>query len=421
MKTAYKTLALVCHPDKGGDVDKFRKIDNAYKLLCKHFSKADCGAESARGTKRPRESGTEATSAGGARVKRVQAVQSAVDKLFHDGLIMCTAAFVSNTARCSMWLQGRDSWTPSVEQSAGAMREEIRRWLVCDFKGRADDRWRTIDEKDVTLAMNLITNTILAGEAEVFRSSSAVDMRKRARGLLAMEGGAIVFNEDGTLAIVEPTPLNALVLRDEVIPARVPRNLSAALSYKPANGAPVLRTCLETLLGAEQLTLFLDCYVHTLRGKKTINLLIFHSVERSVGKTLLVAILNLVHGSALCPIKADAHMFSKVFLSQDESTGAKRTLLLQNGRAWFLHIDDAHEKQLCWAAVKAAQSPAGKLLLAHTTGSVPAMVVPLIIASTNDAPDTLISGGDESTDRDTLVFEFSAAGAERRSATQASN
>lgn len=35
IKAAYKALALKYHPDQGGDIEKFRKINEAYEKLCK--------------------------------------------------------------------------------------------------------------------------------------------------------------------------------------------------------------------------------------------------------------------------------------------------------------------------------------------------------------------------------------------------
>jgi hypothetical protein len=110
-------------------------------------------------------------------------------------------------------------------------------------------------------------------------------------------------------------------------------------------------------------------------------------------------------------------MFSEPFQSQDDSTGVKRKLLVQYNRAIIRHIDDAAAGQLYWPAVKAVQSPAGKLFMSHTTGTIADKVTPLIIASTNSSPETLFSGHDQSAFKDTLVFDFSA-GADEEGARQ---
>jgi len=33
IKTAYKRLAMRCHPDRGGDKDTFAELNNAYEIL----------------------------------------------------------------------------------------------------------------------------------------------------------------------------------------------------------------------------------------------------------------------------------------------------------------------------------------------------------------------------------------------------
>lgn len=40
IRSKYRTLALEYHPDKGGDADKFKVIQNHYEILCKSYNKS---------------------------------------------------------------------------------------------------------------------------------------------------------------------------------------------------------------------------------------------------------------------------------------------------------------------------------------------------------------------------------------------
>lgn len=306
-----------------------------------------------------------------------------------------TSAFTKFGNAPELWVCGADAWFRGP-----AVVEEVKQMLKYEM---SSEMAAIVTTKDADAVINKLKNLAMPNkEAPIpaVRTLLAADlttMRNNARRHIILPGFVGIDLKQGDPAEVKLGPADTLVLHDEIVHMANPEML-------PGEDTELL-TFLKTTY--KNWRILIHLVVRTLRGEAHKHTAVLYSIERDAYKGFFIYLLNLLLGKTLCPVAVDPCFGSKAFESTSDTSGAKRTALVKDGRSIIRHLDDrnAGNATVAYGALKQQQSSAGKLWISGTTESIGAMVAPMMIVSTNCDPCTIFADKDQTATDKILVFE----------------
>ena len=256
--------------------------------------------------------------------------------LLDQDVVATSKAFLDPTREPKMWVFDGMLWTPDTGADS-QFNSFMRRMLCREYDAPRVDKRLVGDFVDTLRSMMLGTRPV-----RELSSSDFEKMRKRARKMLFLRGGALDLSGDAPVLHQwghgsSESPRAALFFADEIIDIDCPASVSDFGGYMdllrvfkvafPQHWPVVLEMILKTLR-AEQQKITLVLY-----GPRD-------ALKTAVFATFIRQALTNVH----CPVKVDPFMVSQRWCNKAETSPDKITAMRNYGRSLFRVVDDADKQ-----------------------------------------------------------------------------
>ena len=310
--------------------------------------------------------------------------------LLDQGVVATSKAFLDPTRELKLWAFDGTLWMPDTR--ADSQFNSFMRGLLCRAYGET-----SVDKRLVGDFVDTLRSTVLGPRPVLELSSSDFEkMRKRARKMLFLRGGALDLSGDVPVLHrwghgSSEFPRAALFFADEIIGIDCPASINDFGGYMD-----LLRVF--TVAFPQHWPVILEMILKTLRAEQQkITLVIYgprDALKTAVFATFIRQALTNVH----CPVAVDPFMVSQRWCNSAETSADKRTAMRNYGRSLFRVVDDA-DKQTAKAkfsihltTIRKQQGGADTFTPPGTWNhTVATRTLPLFVVTTNHPVDDLFN------------------------------